>query len=276
MSFQPLDDSLMDSLSQLEGDVVYEVGSFFGSGANMSQGEEFLPSINNDFIPRRNHVEKLKHVFPSGFGAAVHRQPATKLNDEKFEHFDMSASIESLPVKGKLPEKFSFVQWAQGGDEHMDSPEKGKDSYAGVSGQFRRVPSRFRDMGEGQRVNHIREMHLEVDNRHLLKYTTKDEGKGGNDDDIDVLVESLERDFAGVSRGGDGMSLLDEDAADSFAETLSLASHVSEVTLVPRTMMQLPTHSYTSLHVEIINLRAYIEAAFHSQGPSMTSSQVPL
>ena len=168
----------MDSLSQLEGDVVYEVGSFFGSGANMSQGEEFLPSINNDFIPRRNHVEKLKHVFPSGFGAAVHRQPATKLNDEKFEHFDMSASIESLPVKGKLPEKFSFVQWAQGGDEHMDSPEKGKDSYAGVSGQFRRVPSRFRDMGEGQRVNHIREMHLEVDNRHLLKYTTKDEGKG--------------------------------------------------------------------------------------------------
>jgi hypothetical protein len=193
---------------------------------------------------------------------------------DKLENFNLSASVETPPVKGKLPEKFSFIQWAQGGDENMESPEKGRDSYAAVSGQFRRVPSRFGDMGGSQRVNHPREVQLEVDNRHLLKYTTRDNDREGNDDDIDVLVESLERDFVGVSRGGDGLSLL-EDAAGSVAETLSLASHMSEAILVPQTLMQLPTHSYTSLTVEIINLREYIEAAFRHQEPSITGGQVP-
>jgi len=214
----------------------------------------------------------LKGVFPAGFGAAQHRRAAKKAIDEELNAFDLSRSIESAPkvVKGKLPDTFSFIQWARGGDAELseEPKESGKDSYSGVAGQFRRIPSRFSmERPSSRSVNPVREMHLEVDNRHLLRYTNPvvagiTNSEDVNNDDIDTLVENLERDLNSVSRSR--VSNIHED--ESVVETLSLASAISEAKLVPQTTVRLPNRAHTSLRVEIINLRAYIEAAFaHSE-----------
>ena len=189
--------------------------------------EELLPSINNDFIPRRSHLGHLRNVFPSGFGVGAHRQPVTKAEGEGLDAFDLSKSLETASVvKGKVPDNFSFMEWTQGGDENMESPDaKGRDSYTNVAGAFRRIPSRF-SMRPGSSTNKMREVQLdmEIDNRHLMRYTnpalagilTSDVA---NNDDIDALVETLENDLGRSIDGHDD---------ESVHETLSLASVVTD------------------------------------------------
>ena len=109
---------------------------------------EYLESINDDFIPRRSAQPYLRAVYPAGFEVSKHRNLGVKysLNEIDSTLYNSIGSSSSHVIKGRPPPGFSFVKWAQGGPENIIEDEiddeEDADPYSGVAGTFRKVKPR--------------------------------------------------------------------------------------------------------------------------------------
>ena len=230
---------------------------------------EFLESINDDFIPRRSAKPYLRTVYPAGFEVSKHRNLGVKssLNEMDSTLYDSIGSSSSNAIKGRPPPGFSFVKWAQGGPENIiedeADEEEDADPYSGVAGRFRKVkPRRNKFKDRNKRVHRLKELKLDVEevapsagnmepHHPGIRPATlalKSTSQPSLNDDLDALISNMDIPTQKSHAFDEG----------SVESTISLATMMSSIYSAP----VVPKGLSGILNVEVVDLHAFLDHQF--------------
>ena len=231
---------------------------------------EYLESINDDFIPRRSAQPYLRAVYPAGFEVSKHRNLGVKysLNEIDSTLYNSIGSSSSHVIKGRPPPGFSFVKWAQGGPENIIEDEiddeEDADPYSGVAGRFRKVKPRrnklFKD--KNKRIHHLKELKLEIEKTaksagnlepaypgiRPATLAVKIASQTSLHDDLDALISNMD---IPVPKS----TAFDEESMGSTISLATMMSSIYSAPIVPKILSDI-------LRVEVVDLHAYLDHQF--------------